>query len=296
MGLSPTITFGGGAYTENGTWAAFLGHQGSYKKDNIRYLGFAGYVSPNLTFYGPGLITGIERKYAFNMKGFVTLQELLFRVKKEIPLFVGMNYTYFNNNIAFKTGINIPGLDVIEGDIQNAGMHGIVEWDGRDNALTPTNGIKSVLQAGKFAKALGGDRDYWDIESRTYGYAPIIKGKLFSGYRLQIVHTTDETPFYALPFISLRGIAALRYQGNNVITTETEWRWNVKNRWSLVGFIGAGEAMDTYADIGKNIKIAGGGGFRYLLAKDYGLHAGIDIARGPEQWTWQFTIGSNWGR
>ncbi|MDG1805943.1 MAG: hypothetical protein P8H68_12985, partial [Flavicella sp.] len=67
-------------------------------------------------------------------------------------------------------------------------------------------------------------------------------------------------------------------------------------RWSLVGFVGAGDAMENFSEFGQNIKAAGGGGFRYFLAKDYGLHAGIDIAKGPEQWAWKFTIGSNWGR
>lgn len=296
LGLSPTITFGGGAYTENGTWAGFLGHQGSYNNDNIRYLGFLGYVSPNLTFYGPGLGVVTEKKYEFNMEGFLTLQEILFRVQKETPLFVGINYTYFNNSISFNTGINVPGLDVIEGQIENAGVHAVIEYDGRDNTLTPTKGIKSVLEVGKFAQFLGGDQDYWDLNFRTYGYVPVINNKLFSSYRAQIQYTTEETPFYALPFISLRGIPALRYQGENVLTMETEWRWNIINRWSLVGFIGVGSAMDTYNDFSKNLKAAGGGGFRYFLAKDYGLHAGIDIARGPEQWTWQFTVGSNWGR
>lgn len=296
LGLSPTITFGGGAYTQNGTWAGFLGHKGSYNKDNIRFLGFLGYVSPNLTFYGPGLGDVTDKKYVFNMQGFVTLQEFQIRVRKEKPLFIGLNYMYFDNTISFKTGINIPDLDVIEGQIRNAGMHGILEWDNRDNSLTPTKGIKTVFETGKFAKFFGGNNDYWSLNSRTYAYVPVIKGKLYSSYRLQIDSSTEDTPFYALPFISLRGIPILRYQGNNVVTAETEWRWQIKNRWSMVGFIGAGDTMKTYNDFGQNIKVSGGGGFRYFLAKDYGLHAGVDIARGPEQWTWQFTIGSNWGR
>jgi len=296
LGLSPTITFGGGAYTDNGTWAGFLGHKGSYHKDNIRYLGVAGYVSPNLTFYGSALAGITDRKYEFNMQGFATLQEILFRVKKEIPLFVGLNYIYFDNTISFTKQIEIPDLGVINNEIKNAGLNAVVEWDNRNNSLSPSKGLKTVLQTGAYSTIFGGDRDYWDLQSRTYGYIPVIDRKLFSGYRLQIDSSSSETPFYALPFITLRGIPALRYQGNNVITIETEWRWKLVNRWSLVGFVGAGDAMETYADFGKEIKVAGGTGFRYLLARQYGLQAGIDIARGPEQWAWQFTVGSNWGR
>jgi hypothetical protein len=44
------------------------------------------------------------------------------------------------------------------------------------------------------------------------------------------------------------------------------------------------------------LKVAGGTGFRYFLAKQYGLHAGIDVSRGPEIWAWNITVGSYWGR
>ena len=69
-------------------------------------------------------------------------------------------------------------------------------------------------------------------------------------------------------------------------TLETEWRWNLYKRWSLVGFVGAGEALENYGDIFNDVKVSGGAGFRYFLAKQYGLHAGIDVSRGPEIWAW----------
>ena len=293
-GLSPTVSFLAGAYTSNGTWFAIGGHQGSYLQDRIRYLGVLGYVAPNLTFYGAGF-DNLNEKYEFNMKGFLTIQELLYRVKKEIPLFIGLNYMFFTNDITFKTGIDIPELEELEFDTNTAGMNAVFLFDKRNNSLTPTKGYKTVLEVGQFSEALGGDNDYSNLDSRNYFYHPV-GDRLFAGYRLQVTSKWGDVPFYELPFISLRGIPALRYQNNNVYTAETEWRWNVKKRWSIVGFVGAGEAMKDYGDIFQDIKVAGGTGFRYFLAKQYGLHAGIDIARGPEIWAWNITIGSNWAR
>jgi len=294
-GISPTFSFAGGAYTENGTWMAFAGHQGSYLNDRIRYLGAVGYVSPNLTFYR-NKDDVFDGEYEFNLKGFFIFQEFLYRIKKEVPFFMGLNYAYFDNTINFKTGLEFPGLEELEYNTSLGGLNTSFLYDKRDNSFTPTKGINSALEVGNFGTYFGGDSDFWNIESRTYVYAPVVKDKLFSGYRLQIASKWGDVPFYARPFISLRGIPALRYQGENVLTAETEWRWNVVKRWSLVGFIGAGDAMKYYSDFGKNLKVAGGTGFRYLLAKQYGLHAGIDVARGPEDWTWNITVGSNWMR
>lgn len=293
-GLSPTVSFGAGAYTSNGTWLAGGGHQGSYKEDRWRYLGALAYASANLTFYGGGFDL-LEKEYDFNMKGFFTIQELLYRLKKEIPFFMGLNYTYFNNSISFETGLDIPELERLEFQTSIAGMNTVFLYDGRNNTLTPTKGIYSMMEIGAFNEAFGGDRNYGNFDFRSYFYAPI-SDRVFSGYRLNVASKWGDVPFWAQPFISLRGIPALRYQESNVYTVETEWRWNFYNRWSAVGFIGAGEALPNYGEIFSDVKVAGGAGFRYLLAKQYGLHTGIDISRGPEIWAWNITIGSNWGR
>ena len=118
------------------------------------------------------------------------------------------------------------------------------------------------------------------------------------GWRLDGRLAHGDTPFYALPYIDLRGIPALRYQGDAVLATELEARWNFRNRWSLVGFTGLGEAQDSFSDLfgsGENSsKSTVGGGIRYLMARRLGLQAGVDVAKGPEDSVFYLTIGSAW--
>lgn len=45
---------------------------------------------------------------------------------------------------------------------------------------------------------------------------------------------------YSLPFVSLRGVPAFRYQ-DKLMVLETEERWNFSRRWSLVAFEGGGK-------------------------------------------------------
>lgn len=294
-GLSPTVSVLAGALTDNGTWLAAIAHQGSYAKDRIRYLGFLGYIAPKMAVYfGPNDL--LEGKFDFEMNGLATMHEVLYRINKDVPFFAGLNYSFFTNNIAFETGLDDPDLSTFETDTNLGGANASFLWDSRNNSFTPTKGIMSGLELGRFATFLGGDTDFWNISSRTYAYLPVVKDKLFSGYRLSIESKSGDVPFYALPDISLRGIPMLRYQGPNTYTMETEWRWNFYKRWSVIGFVGMGEALKDFSDLGKEIKAAGGGGFRYYLAKDYGLHVGVDVARGPEIWAWNLTIGSNWFR
>jgi hemolysin activation/secretion protein len=99
-----------------------------------------------------------------------------------------------------------------------------------------------------------------------------------------------------LPFVWLRGIPALRYQGEAAATFEAELRWDFTRRWSLVGFIGEGwTSYDHFSDTAlKDGHIAGGIGFRYLLARAFRLRAGIDLARGPEDSAIYITVGNAW--
>ena len=98
-----------------------------------------------------------------------------------------------------------------------------------------------------------------------------------------------------MPFIDIRGIPSLRYQGDNVFVTEVEPRWDVTDRWSLVGFIGSGWAEDSISDFdASSAEIAGGVGFRYLAARRMGMRVGLDIARGPEDTVIYLQVGSGW--
>lgn len=294
--LPQIMTVVAGTLTENGTWLAIVGHQGSYLKDRIRYTGAIGYVAPKLSFYNTGIF-GIERKFNFSMEGLFIFQEFLFRINKKVPFFSGLNYIYFNSNVKFETGIPIPELEELTKETNTGGLNLALSFDKKNNHFTPTKGYFTAFEVGRFDEIFGGENNYWNFTNRTYFYLPIIKDKLFSGFRFNQQSKWGNVPFYGLPFISMRGIPIMRYQGYHVSVFETEWRWQLYKRWSLVGFIGTGftaSDFDKYRiDEGKT---AGGGGFRYYLAKDFGMHVGIDVAVGPDDWAWYITIGSNWFR
>ncbi len=145
-----------------------------------------------------------------------------------------------------------------------------------------------------FEKYFGSDYDFTKLKIYGYGYVPVHK-RVVLGFRLDGKFTDGDVPFFQLPYISLRGIPAMRYQGKHTITGEVEARWNVKGRWSLVGFAGGGRAVMSLSDLNDtNPKYAGGAGFRYLLARLFGMQAGIDVARGPDDWAFYIVSGSYW--
>ena len=65
----------------------------------------------------------------------------------------------------------------------------------------------------------------------------------------------------------------------------------------MVAFGGIGKAypeISEFADV--DLAYSYGTGFRYYLAKKFGLHMGLDFAWGPDDFAFYVTFGSGWMR
>jgi hypothetical protein len=292
--IPPSLTAVGGFATENGSRGVFGGHRGVWKGDQVRYLGGLGYASLQLTFYGAGPRTsGISRDFEIQTIPF--LQDLGVRIPGS-DFFAGLRYTFAVSDVTFKPGREIPGV-TDRNWTWNSKMSGLtpyLEYDSRDNIFTPGRGVHAKASLAFFDEILGGDYDYREMQIKAAGYWPVLPN-VVAGLRIDGRFVSGDPPFYALPFVQLRGVPAMRYQGSDVVVLETEERWMVTPRWGLVGFAGVGKAADRLGSL-QNGETAwnAGGGFRYLTAREFGLQMGVDVARGPEQWAIYVVFGNSW--
>jgi outer membrane protein assembly factor BamA len=169
-------------------------------------------------------------------------------------------------------------------------------YDSRDNIFTPTRGAYVEASAGLFSQALGGDSEFQRPSLLAMEFVPLCS-KLFLGVRGGVTASFGDEPFYMKPYISLRGAPIMRYQGDEAAQIETELRWQCWKRFSLVGFVGGGAAWNDFNHFQASQQIVtGGAGFRYELARKYGIHVGVDVARGPDNTAVYIQIGSAWAR
>ena len=291
----PSISVVMGAKTENGTYMYGLGHLGVWKNDRIRYTGALAKINVNMAFYldRPNykfLEDGID----FNIDGGMLFQQAQFRLK-ESDWWLGVNYIYTNADNTFGLGeILPPELPDPQFSFSQAGIGAFVAYDSRNTIFTPTSGMSARLQYKNYGKTWGGDFDFDDYIATLLHYTPV--GDYSSlGLRFNAETVNGNVPYFAYPFVSLRGIPAMRYQGKSVLVGEVEYLWGVTPRWTLVIFGGVGKTTSINRFRGEGQTVAAGGlGFRYRLARLFGLQAGIDIARGPEDTSFYITVGSAW--
>ncbi|HEX5133339.1 MAG TPA: glyceraldehyde-3-phosphate dehydrogenase, partial [Candidatus Krumholzibacteria bacterium] len=127
-------------------------------------------------------------------------------------------------------------------------------------------------------------------------YLPLPR-RVFLGVRGEGAAAFGDTPFYLRPFVYMRGVPAMRYQGDEMLQLETEVRWQFWKRISAVAFAGGGKTWVAGGGRDRSDLVSAGGlGFRYELARAYGIHAGADFAYGPAGYAFYIQIGSAWAK
>jgi Omp85 superfamily domain len=293
--VPPDITALAGMVTANGTWLVGGGRIGSFPKAGLKYRAFAGYADANLDFYRD-LPSGEEQKLAFNIQAAPILLNLSKKVSKS-DLYLGVQYSFAKSAVEFRSKEELPEI-IPEADLDSKiGSFGLfADWDKRDNFFTPSKGVRLNLLYSMDDDWTGSDYQYQKLSSFANVFIPFSKHWI-SGFRFDYQQVYDKPPFYLYPFLNMRGVPMAKYQGATTTLAETEQRYDFSRRWSAVAFGGLGKAVwenQSFADA--DLVYNYGAGFRYLMARAFGLRAGIDVAGGPGSFGWYITVGHNWNR
>jgi len=207
---------------------------------------------------------------------------------------LGGNYYFWKTEVTAFEESKIHEEDPVDFNLINTGIGLIGEYETFNNVLSPTKGIRIQLHLANSLEFLGSDRNLSRMTFFTLYYLPISE-KWVSGFRAESSLASANTPFYMFPYVKLRGVPVLRYQGQMTMLFETEQMVNVYKRWSIVGFGGIGTTIPTFDDMELGPAAWNlGGGFRYKIARLLGLQKGLDVARGPEDWAFYIVYGSAW--
>ncbi|MBJ3816512.1 BamA/TamA family outer membrane protein [Shimwellia pseudoproteus] len=292
--IPPALTVFGGGGTQNGTWFVGGGHRHTWNNDHIRYLVVLGYGDINLDIYSGDLGGfGGDKAIKTETKGYGGLQKILFRVK-ESPVFLGASQFYVHTTIAaHNPAINQLWRQVMGEESTTSAFGLVAEYDTTDNFFYPHNGLSLSAEYRVYGQFLGGDYRYdqLTVEGKYFlPLTPVLTLALAGNYQWLDSHESHLTPM-ARPYVALRGISRYRYQGDIVGTVQSQLAWQITPRWSLLGFVGAGNAATQSSELFRAAEVAWGSGFRYLIAEQYGLQTGLDVAFSDSQQAVYFNVG-----
>jgi outer membrane protein assembly factor BamA len=226
------------------------------------------------------------------------VQQLNFQLG-DSDFFAGVRQRFFVADAQFDAPSS--GLGIVPDEFQSktSGLGAGLAFDSRDQPFCPRRGGVADVSYLRYASALGGDFDYGRLEAYVIRYVPL-GAEWTIGVNASGQFLTDDAPFYDLARISMRGVSADQFMDDDAVQLEGELRWDFVERWSAVAFGGVGRVAGSLADLGdagdSDDVWSAGTGFRYLLARQFGMRVGIDLARGPDDTAVYLTIGTGWFR
>ncbi len=292
--IPPNITAGFAGYTANNSWMIGAMRIASLPKQKLKYRVGAGYGDINMDFYREIAQLG-EQKFEFNFKSVGVFGSIL-RELGNSDAYLGIQYIFLKNDLTpkfnhdplpdflknkdFKSNLSSVGLDF--------------EFDKRDNVFTPNKGWYITSTYTVNANWTGSDYDYENLDISVLKFFQF-SDKWVGGFRFETMQQFGDAPFYMVPSINLRGVPMRRYQGDQTYVVETEQRYDITKRWSAVVFAGLGKAPTPEiafddATLVHNV----GTGFRYLIARKFGLRTGVDVAWSNNDFGWYVIFGHAW--
>lgn len=289
--LSPSSMAGlFGMYSSNKTYFA-MGFSKLYlDEDNWRLMIGGGTGSVNFQFY---LEVPIDMWIPYNTELNMFFIEAQRRVFNKI--YVGLSYIY----IKFDTKTEISD-NVFTQAINGIGVK--LAMDYRNNIYYPTKGYLNNIQYFTYPKFMGNEVESNKIVISHNHFFPVREGKDIVAARAYVGLGLGDLSFNQQFIVGsgddIRGYSQGEYRGNNMITLQGEYRWNLNDsKIGFVGFLGFATVLNSINkdDDGK-ILPGIGAGFRYIVSEETHMNVGMDFAKGDGDWGIYFRIGESFNR
>jgi outer membrane protein assembly factor BamA len=246
--------------------------------DRIRFSLPVTHGDLNLKYYGKGDDSPL-REHPIDYKAIGNF--LVPRVSVETPVdnwFLGGQYRLINTRTKFEDPVSDTDTQGLDQQVQTAGFGLVSLFDSRDSNLWPSQGNWLDLTASLNGAYAGGDFEYFKSEMKWAQYFPLADS-LVLVYRIDGQYIDGDAPFWDLSRVRLRGYTSGQLVDNVALTAQMETRWNFSGRWTVLAFGGGGRIAGEVSDIGNaDNKMAGGVGFRFMVAEEQKLAMGIDAA------------------
>lgn len=290
----PSVLGAYGFVAENGSTILGAGVKLNLVDDKLRVTAGGGYADVRYTYYGD------DRSQGDLGIGLDILQEgPVYFAKARWRLFLrfyaGLGYLGGQIDTRLRISIDGPGQFFDPTLSLDVGALTIpLEFDSRDHEQFPRKGWLWKADARLYRDSFGSDFDADTFKLSVNNYLPVGDNDALAT-RFVFRATSDNAPFFILSTLGgstdLRGYPGGRYRDRMMYAFQTEYRWQVNDRWILTGFAGFGEVADSVPDFGGDILPAGGIGARFVISEKHRVSLSADLAVGDDGAEFYFGVG-----
>ena len=141
---------------------------------------------------------------------------------------------------------------------------------------------------------MGGDFDTEVFKLSANHYLPVRDTDVLAT-RFVIRATGQDAPFFIQSTFGgstdLRGYPGGRYRDRMMYALQTEYRWQVNDKWVLTGFAGFGDVASSLSEFDSDFLPAAGVGARRVISQKHRVSLSVDVAAGEDGTEYYFGIG-----
>lgn len=171
---------------------------------------------------------------------------------------------------------------------------GLIEYDWRDDAASPTRGGKYSAQYLRYLDQNLGRYSFLRLDLDAWQYVPLFNHTrviaLHGASSLTTTNNAQQVPFYLQPVLggpdTLRGYRFDRFYGNNSTMATAEYRWDASPILQMVAFADGGKVFNNWeqwnfhamqTDVGFGLRFRGRSGRSVVSVETAFSHEGFQI-------------------
>ena len=293
----PWTTGAGAMYTTRKDRAIAAFHSMALDEDRLRFSALGGYASLPLKFYGVGAAAG-DRGVALNIQQDVLGGRIEGLIRLGRDFHAGLRMRAQNVRTRIRTdannmlGIEIPQVE-LRSTIVSAGP--AVIFDRTDAPFNPRNGLLVEAHWMFGMPFLGSDFGHTSATASANIYRALSEATGVAG-RISLCAAGRQAPYYDLcnygQSSDLRGYLSGQYRDRASWAAQAELRQRLWGRVGGVAFAGIGGIAPSLGRLGDTTLLPGAGiGLRYLISRQYGINARVDLALGKDSRAIYFSVG-----
>jgi outer membrane protein assembly factor BamA len=266
--------------------------------DSWRLRGLASHIDVNYDFFGIGEDAGTAgRSIPLEQTMDFGVGSVLGRVRP--GLYVGGALLAMSTKVELQSEgppeVPVPPADISRSTLVAPGLQ--AELDTRDDDYWPTHGSLAKVKGWFFSEALGSSRDFQRYMGGWCWYTQFRSQGLVLATNANVLASTGDVPFYALPSVgsgeyALRGYTQGRYRDKVLVGAQAEARWHSQGRLGATLFGGFAQVAPSMGKLPDALVLpAGGLGVRFQMTRNYPMHLRLDYAWGRKEDLLYFSVG-----
>ena len=272
-------------YSLNKQFVSAINGTQYFKKENFILSEQISYSSFPDKYWGMGNLASDDKEESYNFKQFYIYLHTMYKIAPH--LFLGNVYEYQKLwDVVYNPGGLFDQDNVIgRKGYQVSGLGGSITYDSRNDAFYPDKGAFGQIYFNHFAPIFGSDYQFTSFEVDWRKFYRLAKHNIFALQLYSFNNLGNDIPLRSLAYLGgaskMRGYYEGRYIDNNSLVLQSEYRFKLYKRLSLVSFFGLGTLTDKISSYSLNaFKYSYGIGARYALNKSEKLNIRLDYGIG----------------